>query len=128
MESSDWRQMARDYLGLSASDVLHNTPLAQRPAAFAEAWTRLESCLKFVGLPLTEWNPHLAQQVLNCHVMALALPERCRGSLATSPRKMADPCVALNSELSLKHHFPEENLLVQREGLARMIGEIGPVG
>lgn len=31
------------------------------------------------------------------------------------------------SELFLKHHFPEENLRVQSEGLARIVGEIGPV-
>jgi hypothetical protein len=30
--------------------------------------------------------------------------------------------------LFLKHHFPEKNLRVQSEGLARMIAEIGPVG
>ena len=55
---------------------------AQRPGVFAEAWTRLESCLKCVGLPLTEWNPRLAQQLLNCHVMGLDLPESCCGSIA----------------------------------------------
>lgn len=82
IETSDWRQMVRDYLGPSASDLLHNTPPAQRPGVFAEAWTRLESCLKCMGLPLTEWNPRLAQQLLNCHVMGLDLPESCCGSIA----------------------------------------------
>lgn len=32
------------------------------------------------------------------------------------------------NELFLKHDFPEKDLLVQSEGLARMLSEIGPVG
>lgn len=82
IEASDWRQMVLDYLGPSVSDLLHKTPTAQRPYAFAEAWTRLESCLKCLGLALTEWDPRLARQLLNCHVMGLDLPESCRGSIA----------------------------------------------
>ena len=85
MEMPDWQHVARDYLGPSTSDMLRNTLPAQRPAAFAEAWTRLESCLKCNGLQLTEWNPHLAQQLLNCHFLALTLPERCCGSIALHP-------------------------------------------
>jgi 4'-phosphopantetheinyl transferase len=99
VEMSDWTLVAREYLGPSVSDLLHNRPHAQRKAAFAQAWTRLESCLKCMGLPLTEWNPHLAQQLPNCHVMGLDLPEGCRGSIAMPRRKLADPCVTLNSSL-----------------------------
>ena len=82
LEMPDWRQVAQDYLGPTVSALLQNTPAAQRPAAFAEAWTRHEACLKCIGLPLTEWNPPLAQRLVQCHTMALALPEHCRGSIA----------------------------------------------
>lgn len=85
LETPDWQHVARDYLGPSTTDMLHNTPPAQRPALFAEAWTHLESSLKCNGLQLTEWSPGLAQQLLSCHVMALALPESCRGSIAIRP-------------------------------------------
>jgi 4'-phosphopantetheinyl transferase len=92
-EMSDWGQVTRDYLGPSVSDLLHNTLPAQRPAAFAEAWTRLEACLKCNGLQLTEWNSELANSLLDCDVLALALPEGWRGSIAIARSGLVDPCV-----------------------------------
>jgi phosphopantetheinyl transferase len=85
-----WRLVARDYLGQSVSLLLDNMPPTQRTVAFTEAWTRLESCLKCNGLPLTEWSSDLAHKSLNCHVVALDLPANCRGSIAVRKKKMAD--------------------------------------
>lgn len=78
----DWPRVARDYLGPAVARQLHRTPPALRAAAFAEAWTRFEACLKCRGLPLTEWTPALAHQGDACQVRGLDLPEHCRGAIA----------------------------------------------
>lgn len=78
----DWARVALDYLGPTVSDRLQRTPPAQRPAAFAQAWTNFEACHKCLELGLTEWTPVLAQQLATCRDMALALPENCRGAIA----------------------------------------------
>lgn len=83
-EMPDWEPVALDYLGPAVAVLLQNTPPAQRPAAFAQAWTRFEACLKCRGLALTEWTHSLAQQLATCHVMALDLPENCRGAIAVN--------------------------------------------
>ena len=80
----NWAQVALDYLGPVESGLLKSTPSTQRPAAFAEAWTRLEARLKCLGLALTEWTPILEKQLAVCHVMTLALPENYRGAVAVN--------------------------------------------
>lgn len=82
----DWERVARDYLGAAATAWLQSTPPAQRPAAFAQAWTCFEARLKCLGLGLTEWTPALEQKLAPCHAMALALPENCRGAIARHAR------------------------------------------
>ena len=78
----DWAQVALDYLGpAEAAQLLFSSP-AHRPAAFAEAWTRHEACLKCFGLELTEWTPALARQLASCQVMGLSLPDHCCGTVA----------------------------------------------
>ena len=79
----DWTGVALDYLGPELTALLQRTAPAQRSAAFAREWTRFEACLKYLGLAMTEWTPVLAQQLATCRVMALALPENCRGAIAT---------------------------------------------
>lgn len=54
-ETADWFGVARDYLGTETAALLTATPPAERPHAFAQAWTRREACLKCVGLALSEW-------------------------------------------------------------------------
>ena len=80
----DWAQVALDYLGPVKTGLLESTPSTHRPAAFAEAWTRLEARLKCLGLALTEWTPILEKQLAICHVMALALPKNYRGAVAVN--------------------------------------------
>lgn len=81
-EMPDWQQVAQDYLGPIVTESLRQTAPAQRSAAFAQAWTHVEACLKCLNLPLTEWTPALAQQLASCRAMALALPEQAYGCLA----------------------------------------------
>ena len=78
----DWALVALDYLGPAEAAQLHISSPAHRPAAFAEAWTRHEACLKCFGLELTEWTPALASQLASCQVMGLSLPDHCRGTVA----------------------------------------------
>jgi len=69
-----------DYLGPAAAQALTATEPAQRPAAFATAWSEHEARLKCLGIDLAEWdgNPALAA----CHVTSLALPDGVAGALA----------------------------------------------
>ena len=81
-EMPDWERVAQDYLGPVVTKSLWQTPAAQRPAAFTQAWTHVEACLKCLNLPLTEWTPALAQQLASCRIVALALPDKACGSIA----------------------------------------------
>ena len=78
----DWADVARDYLGPLAAKALQQTPPHDRPAAFAQAWTALEACLKCLGLGLTEWTPGLAARLQECTLTTLALPAGSCGFLA----------------------------------------------
>ena len=100
----DWARVALDYLGPTVTDLLQNTSHAQRPAAFAQAWTRFEAGLKCLGLALTEWSPVLEQQLAACRVMALALPENCRGAIAINTNAFAGSDV---SGVALGQYNPE---------------------
>ncbi|WP_353405592.1 4'-phosphopantetheinyl transferase family protein, partial [Duganella hordei] len=51
----DWEAVARDYLGPTVTAALQATPAAERPLAFALAWTRREAELKCRGSQLAEW-------------------------------------------------------------------------
>ncbi|MES2350468.1 MAG: 4'-phosphopantetheinyl transferase superfamily protein, partial [Pseudomonadota bacterium] len=51
----DWEAVARDYLGPVVTAALQTTPAAERPLAFALAWTRREAELKCQGSQLAEW-------------------------------------------------------------------------
>ena len=82
---SDWADVARDYLGPLAAKALQQTPPDDRPAAFANAWTALEACLKCLGVGLTEWTPDLAARLQACTVISLTLPAGCCGVLAFQP-------------------------------------------
>jgi 4'-phosphopantetheinyl transferase len=55
-DTPDWRQVAGDYLGPGVLAELGNAPDAERPRAFARAWTQREACLKYLGQPLSEWT------------------------------------------------------------------------
>lgn len=52
----DWQAVARDYLGPAASATLLAASAAERPRAFARAWTRREAALKRSGQQLAEWK------------------------------------------------------------------------
>ena len=80
----DWLRVARDYLGPDVTARLQATSAAECPAAFVQAWTRLEACLKCLGLGLTEWSPALAAQLAICRVTALDFPDRDRTALAAA--------------------------------------------
>ena len=51
----DWQAVARDYLGPAVTAALQAMPAAERPLAFALAWTRREAELKCQGSQLAEW-------------------------------------------------------------------------
>ena len=78
----DWVRLAHDYLGARVTAVLQATAPAERAVAFAKAWTRLEACLKCLGLALTEWSPALEKQLTACKVVTLDLSYAYSGSLA----------------------------------------------
>ncbi|CAM3744196.1 4'-phosphopantetheinyl transferase superfamily protein [Polaromonas hydrogenivorans] len=78
----DWADVARDYLGPAVTAWLQGLSPVRRPLAFAQAWTRLEACLKCQAMALTEWTPAVALQLAPCSVSALALPENYRGAIA----------------------------------------------
>ena len=85
----DWADVARDYLGPAVTARLNDLSPLQRTAAFAQAWTRFEACLKCHGSALTEWTPGLALQLAPCRIGALALPENYRGAIATDSEGVA---------------------------------------
>jgi 4'-phosphopantetheinyl transferase len=72
--------VALDYLGPDAVQALTVAEPAQRPLAFATAWTAHEARIKCLGIDLGEWddNPLLA----TCRVVPVALPEGLAGFLA----------------------------------------------
>jgi 4'-phosphopantetheinyl transferase len=81
----DWEAVARDYLGPAAADALSARPDAQRPAAFAYAWSDHEARLKCLGLGLVEWDPELAERLTGCDARSLILPDGYAGHVALAP-------------------------------------------
>ena len=82
VDMPDWAQVTLDYLGPVEAALLRFLSPARRPAAFAQAWTRHEACLKCFGLELTEWTPALASRLASCQVMPLRLSDDCCGTIA----------------------------------------------
>ena len=83
-ELPDWARVAQDYLGPQVRAGLAMLAPALRAASFAQAWTRHEAGLKYLGLPLTEWTLALQHRLTPCVVTALALTAPYCGALATS--------------------------------------------
>jgi len=92
-EMNDWAHVAMDYLGPTVTAFLHSTSSRQRPAAFAQAWTCFEACLKCLGIGLTEWTPVLAKQLAACSVAPLALHNNHYGAVACPMQKNAGKSV-----------------------------------
>jgi len=82
----DWQAVARDFLGPDTTAALLALPAADRPRAFAQAWTENEARLKCHGRQLVEWTAPAApaQQHGSTRILTLTLPDGFAGSLATS--------------------------------------------
>jgi 4'-phosphopantetheinyl transferase len=78
----DWEVLAHDYLGPDACKAIAATPARQRDHAFAQAWTRMEACMKCLGTGLREWTPELQRLLARCTVRQLALDEELSGAVA----------------------------------------------
>jgi 4'-phosphopantetheinyl transferase len=78
----DWHAVARDYLGPSIAAHLSSLPAAERPLAFARAWSEREARLKCLGIQLAEWDAGLERRLAACRCLALDLPETYVGWLA----------------------------------------------
>jgi 4'-phosphopantetheinyl transferase len=78
----DWQATAHDYLGTDATARILAVAAAERPCAFARAWTRHEAALKCLGLPLSEWTPALARTLASCELVDLPLPAGYVGAVA----------------------------------------------
>jgi len=79
-------RLADDYLGNSTAPALANLPLAERRAAFAQAWADLEARLKCRGLALGEAGPEQAKALAGCRSFALTLPDGFSGAVAVAAR------------------------------------------
>jgi 4'-phosphopantetheinyl transferase len=75
--TADWARVAHDYLGMAAACRLAAMAAADRPRAFAQAWTEREARLKLHGEALAEWTP-----LPDSRVEALALPAGLAGTVA----------------------------------------------
>ena len=78
-----WKRVAQDYLGQRSYERIAELPAEHRAPAFAQEWTRLEACLKYLGAELTEWSPALERRLDSCRVRLLDLHERLSGAIAT---------------------------------------------
>lgn len=77
-EVADWARVAHDYLGMATACRLAAATPAERPRAFAQAWTEREAHLKLLGQPLVEWTPSRG----DCELHALDLPTTLAGAVA----------------------------------------------
>jgi 4'-phosphopantetheinyl transferase len=85
----DWEALAHDYLGPRACKAIAAVPARQRDHAFAQAWTRMEACMKCLGTGLREWTPELQRLLARCAVRQLALDEELSGAVAWMPGQPA---------------------------------------
>jgi 4'-phosphopantetheinyl transferase len=76
--TADWYNVAQDYLGPDVLGTLVATREAERPEAFALAWTAREATLKLHGLALSEWTELKAE----CALHAIAVPPGYVGKVA----------------------------------------------
>lgn len=83
---SDWECVAQNYLGKETYGRIADLAPGQRPRAFAQEWTRLEACLKCLGLELTEWQPTRERDLASCCVRGMAFSENMTGLIATNIR------------------------------------------
>ncbi len=80
----DWEPVAINYLGRHAHQRILAIIPSQRSLAFGREWTRVEACLKCLGLGLVEWNNLLERQINRCETIELAMPAGLAGSVAIS--------------------------------------------
>lgn len=78
----DWEPVAMIYLGRHAHQRILAMTTLQRPLAFGREWTRVEACLKCLGLGLVEWNSLLEHRMSRCETFELALPDGLTGTVA----------------------------------------------
>jgi 4'-phosphopantetheinyl transferase len=83
-EGFDWQPVAHDYLGLRSVARIACMPPREQLAEFAREWTRLEACLKCLGVGLQEWSLALERQVDACHHFELELPAGLCGAVASA--------------------------------------------
>jgi 4'-phosphopantetheinyl transferase len=83
-EEFEWQPVARDYLGMQALARIACRPQHEQLPAFAQEWTRLEACLKCLGVGLQEWNPSLERRIGACRSIELELPAGLFGAVACS--------------------------------------------
>lgn len=84
-DATECLRLAHEYLGPSAREQLAKTPEAERPLAFARAWTAWEARLKCAGVGLREWEPALEQPLCQLETQILSLPGPYCGTLAWGP-------------------------------------------
>lgn len=77
----EWQPVARDYLGVDAFERIACLAQPERMQAFAREWTRLEACLKYLGIGLQEWSLSLAPRLGACRVSELELPAGLCGAV-----------------------------------------------
>lgn len=78
----DWRAVAADYLGPAEPSRLAGYPAHLRAGELAQAWTRREARLKYLGLQLTEWSAHCPAGEERIASRSVALPPGYRGTVA----------------------------------------------
>lgn len=83
-EAFEWQPLARDYLGMDAFKWIAGQAQHEQLPAFAREWTRLEACLKCLGIGLQEWNPSLERRIGACRSIELELPAGLFGAVACS--------------------------------------------
>ena len=81
-EEFDWQPIAHDYLGPQALARIACLPPQAQLHEFAREWTRLEACLKYLGVGLQEWSLSLERQISACHLVELELPPGLFGAVA----------------------------------------------
>lgn len=84
-DTSECLQLAHDYLGPAAAQLLAMQPPTECATAFACAWTQWEARLKSAELGLGEWTSELAHLLGRPAVHMLPLPPPYCGALAWAP-------------------------------------------
>lgn len=85
MDIPDWEPVARDYLGPAVAAQLAAVPPGQRALALAQAWSKREARLKYLGRELVEWSAAGDAELAACRCLPLELPPAYAGVLALPP-------------------------------------------